>query len=86
MTSEPSTHLPTPTTHLYDLQPPIALGPLDGRYRGVTQTLVDYLSEAALNRARIHVEVEWLIFLTANRVLPGASTPTTSPNSRPPRT
>ncbi|MFV0427080.1 MAG: adenylosuccinate lyase, partial [Beutenbergiaceae bacterium] len=34
--------------------------------------LVDYLSEAALNRARLHVEVEWLIHLTTQQVLPGA--------------
>lgn len=50
----------------------IALGPLDGRYRAATVPLVDYLSEAALNRDRVHVEVEWLIHLTDNSVLPGA--------------
>ncbi|APF41110.1 adenylosuccinate lyase [Neomicrococcus aestuarii] len=50
----------------------IALGPLDGRYRAATAPLVDYLSEAALNRDRVHVEVEWLIHLTDNNVLPGA--------------
>jgi adenylosuccinate lyase len=49
----------------------VALGPLDGRYRAQTAPLVDYLSEAALNRDRIHVEVEWFIHLTENRVLPG---------------
>ena len=54
------------------VEPAIALGPLDGRYRGVAAPLVDYLSEAALNRARAHIEVEWLIHLTANHVLPGA--------------
>ncbi|MCF2707474.1 adenylosuccinate lyase [Arcanobacterium haemolyticum] len=57
---------------LADIQPPIALGPLDGRYRTQAAPLVDYLSEAALNRARIQVEVEWLIHLTSNGVLPGA--------------
>ncbi|HLS64345.1 MAG TPA: adenylosuccinate lyase [Ruania sp.] len=57
---------------LATLTPPIALGPLDGRYRTVVAPLVDHLSEAALNRARLHVEVEWLIHLTAQRVLPGA--------------
>lgn len=55
------------------VNPPIALGPLDGRYRAVTKPLVNHLSEAALNRARVHVEVEWLIFLTDNQVLPGVS-------------
>lgn len=40
------------------------LSPLDGRYRAVVASLTDYLSEAGLNRARIEVEVEWLIALT----------------------
>jgi adenylosuccinate lyase len=52
--------------------PPVALGPLDGRYRKVVAPLVNHLSEAALNRARLHVEVEWLIHLTDTGVLPGA--------------
>jgi adenylosuccinate lyase len=52
---------------------PLALGPLDGRYSTAVAPLVDYLSEAALNRDRVHVEVEWLIHLTRNSVLPGAS-------------
>ena len=50
----------------------IALGPLDGRYQSAVAPLVDYLSEAALNRDRVAVEVEWLIHLTGNSVLPGA--------------
>jgi adenylosuccinate lyase len=33
--------------------------------------LVDHLSEPALNRERIRVEVEWLIFLTTHQVVPG---------------
>ncbi|WP_104111108.1 MULTISPECIES: adenylosuccinate lyase [unclassified Arthrobacter] len=49
----------------------IALGPLDGRYSGAVAPLVDYLSEAALNRDRVAVEVEWFIHLTSNNVLPG---------------
>lgn len=48
------------------------LSPLDGRYRPVVAHLADFLSEAALNRARVHVEVEWLIHLLDHRVLPGA--------------
>jgi len=67
--------LPEPTparTRLADAVPPIALGPLDGRYRGAVADLVDHLSEAALNRARVLVEVEWLIHLTERGVLPGA--------------
>ena len=51
---------------------PIALGALDGRYRPVVAPLVDYLSEAGLNRARIFVEVEWLIHLLDHQILPGA--------------
>ncbi|MFC5369251.1 adenylosuccinate lyase [Arcanobacterium bovis] len=54
------------------IEPPIALGPLDGRYRASVAPLTNHLSEAALNRARVHVEIEWLIFLTNNGVLPGA--------------
>ncbi|MEO0048809.1 MAG: hypothetical protein RL556_141 [Actinomycetota bacterium] len=46
------------------------LSPLDGRYRAAVSDLGLYLSEAGLNRARIAVEVEWLIHL-ANRNLLG---------------
>lgn len=56
---------------LADLDPAIALGPLDGRYRGDAAPLVDYLSEAALNRNRIHVEVEWFIHLLESNVFEG---------------
>ena len=56
---------------LADVTPPIALGALDGRYRGAVAPLVDHLSEPALNRQRIHVEVEWLIHLTDRQVVPG---------------
>ena len=50
--------LPVARTPLSELDPPIALGALDGRYRGAVAPLVDHLSEAALNRARLHVEVD----------------------------
>ncbi|WP_029251821.1 adenylosuccinate lyase [Paraoerskovia marina] len=70
---------PTARTSLADVSPAIALGPLDGRYRGAVAPLVDHLSEAALNRERLHVEVEWLITLcdgvegvTDGPVVPGA--------------
>lgn len=52
---------------------PLALGALDGRYRPAVAPLVDHLSEAALNRNRVHVEVEWLIHLTSRSALPGTS-------------
>jgi adenylosuccinate lyase len=55
---------------LADASPPIALGALDGRYRPAVAPLVDHLSEAALNRERIHVEVEWLIHLTTGQIVP----------------
>ncbi|MCR2814006.1 adenylosuccinate lyase [Microbacterium sp. zg.Y1084] len=44
--------------------PPQPLSPLDGRYRAAVSGLADYLSEAGLNRARVEVEVEWIIALT----------------------
>jgi adenylosuccinate lyase len=56
---------------LADATPPIALGALDGRYRAAVAPLVDHLSEAALNRERVHVEVEWLVFQTSQGVVPG---------------
>jgi len=79
----PSNDLPShdPTaaaerTSFASITPPIALGPLDGRYRSAVAPLVDHLSEAALNRERLHVEVEWLIALTDGLdgavVVPGA--------------
>ena len=49
-----------------------ALGPLDGRYRPVVAPLAGQLSEAALNRQRLHVEVEWLIHLTSVAAVPPA--------------
>ena len=45
------------------------LSPLDGRYRAAVSDLGQHLSEAGLNRARIHVEVEWLIHLANRDVL-----------------
>ncbi len=61
----PETTTPSPVARvtLAEVSPAIALGPLDGRYRKAVAPLVDHLSEAALNRERIHVEVEWLITL-----------------------
>ncbi|MHA7126136.1 adenylosuccinate lyase [Janibacter indicus] len=56
---------------LADATPQIALGALDGRYRPAVSPLIDHLSEPALNRMRVHVEVEWLIHLTSRQVVPG---------------
>ena len=63
--------LPSGRVALSQQSPAIALGPLDGRYRPQTAVLVDYLSEAALNRERVHVEVEWFIHLCEQRALMG---------------
>ncbi|MFR0569330.1 adenylosuccinate lyase [Bifidobacterium apri] len=48
---------------LTDITPAIALTPLDGRYHKQTAPLVEYMSEPALNRERMRVEVEWMILL-----------------------
>ncbi|MBC7557789.1 MAG: adenylosuccinate lyase [Dermatophilaceae bacterium] len=55
---------------LADASPPIALGALDGRYRSTVAPLVDHLSEAALNRERVRVEVQWLVHLTTGQIVP----------------
>ncbi|MET1051914.1 MAG: adenylosuccinate lyase [Mycetocola sp.] len=44
------------------------LSPLDGRYQAAVSSLGEYLSEAGLNRARVQVEVEWLLYLTSHRM------------------
>ncbi len=61
----------TDWTPLAAITPAIALGPLDGRYRSTVAPLVDHLSEPALNRVRLHVEVEWFIHLCATDAVPG---------------
>ncbi|BDZ40065.1 adenylosuccinate lyase [Microbacterium suwonense] len=61
----------SPLTSLPSL-PSQPLSPLDGRYRAAVTGLADFLSEAGLNRARVEVEVEWLIALT-DRSLFGTS-------------
>jgi adenylosuccinate lyase len=43
--------------------PLAAVAPLDGRYAGRTDPLVPFASEAALMRARVRVEVEYLLAL-----------------------
>ena len=45
------------------------LSPLDGRYLSQVQGLGEHLSEAGLNRARVHVEIEWLIWLVEKDLL-----------------
>jgi adenylosuccinate lyase len=67
---------------LADASPPIALGALDGRYRTTVAPLVDHLSEAALNRERVRVEVTWLIHLTTGRIIPHVRTLTAAEQTR----
>ncbi|GAB3595495.1 adenylosuccinate lyase [Angustibacter peucedani] len=59
----------TPPTPLADAG--TALGALDGRYRAAVAPLVEHLSEAALNRERVRVEVEWLAHLATTGAVPG---------------
>ncbi len=59
---------------LAELTPSLALGALDGRYRRAVAPLVDHLCEAALNRQRLHVEIEWLIHQCDHGVVPGSGT------------
>ena len=44
--------------------PLLALSPIDGRYAGKADALRPILSEFGLIKARVHVEVEWLLALT----------------------
>ncbi|GLK16321.1 adenylosuccinate lyase [Herbiconiux flava] len=48
--------------------PPQPISPLDGRYRPAVTELGEFLSEAGLNRARVRVEIDWLLFLTEHRM------------------
>lgn len=51
------------------LPPKQPLSPLDGRYHETVSALTEFLSENALNRARIRVEIEWLIYLTDKKLV-----------------
>ena len=58
------------------LAPLDALSPVDGRYRAATEPLRGLLSEAGLIRARIRIEAQWLLHLSAAAPqLPGAQFP-----------
>jgi adenylosuccinate lyase len=59
--------------------PPQVLSPLDGRYQAAVTELGEHLSEAGLNRARLKVEVEWLITLTERSLF--GSTPLSAENT-----
>lgn len=42
------------------------LSPLDGRYQSQVSALSEFFSEAGLNKARVQVEIEWLIRLAGS--------------------
>ncbi len=44
-----------------------AISPIDGRYHRTTSALSDYFSESALIKYRLHVEVEYFIFLSEKK-------------------
>lgn len=46
------------------------LSPLDGRYRPLVSAIAEHLSERALNRGRLEVEVAWLSYLATSRAIP----------------
>ncbi|MDQ3734673.1 MAG: adenylosuccinate lyase [Actinomycetota bacterium] len=46
------------------------LSPLDGRYRAIVSAITEHLSEQALNRGRLEVEVAWLSYLADSRAIP----------------
>lgn len=45
------------------------LSPLDGRYAKQVEGLGEFLSEAGLNKARVFIEIEWLIHLATKDLL-----------------
>lgn len=44
----------------------LAICPLDGRYSQIEKLLSPYFSEYALVKARVHIEVKWVLFLLQN--------------------
>src|SRR5258708_2226108 len=47
-----------------------ALSPLDGRYQAQLQDIADLFSEYSLIQQRVRVEIEYLLFLAKNKVIP----------------
>lgn len=45
-----------------------AISPIDGRYHRATSSLSDYFSESALIKYRLHVEIEYFIFLAEKKL------------------
>ncbi len=68
----------------------LALSPLDGRYAGKVDALRPIFSEYGLIKARVKVEVEWLLALAAEpgiaELAPfsdGATAPVARPGGKP---
>ncbi|MCY4143816.1 MAG: adenylosuccinate lyase [Gammaproteobacteria bacterium] len=53
--------------------PLTAIGALDGRYRRQAQELATYVSEYALIKYRLTIEVEWFLFLNQSHQIPNFS-------------
>lgn len=52
------------------MNPLSALSPLDGRYHTKTKALSNFFSESALMKFRLKIEIEWLIFMSEQNILP----------------
>ena len=50
-----------------------ALSPLDGRYQSQLISLSETFSEFALIKARVFVELEYLLFLSAHELVPAVT-------------
>lgn len=55
---------------MLELTPLTAASPLDGRYAQSTAALREHFSEYALIKARVHVEIQWLLHLSESGQLP----------------
>ena len=60
----------------------LALSPLDGRYAGKVEALRPIFSEFGLIRARVRVEVEWLLALAGEAGIPELPSLSTGAASR----
>lgn len=58
------------TSHTPEIRALQALSPLDGRYASECEPLARFFSEFALIRARVRVEIDWLLFLAGRRDVP----------------
>lgn len=53
-----------------DLSQLTAISPIDGRYRSQVEQLSEYFSEYALIKYRVHIEIEYFIFLADKKFFP----------------